>query len=146
MGEHTQESFCVIERGAYDGLVAARLQWHSSGVKGDLLLSDIPVGTLLIRIFDHFVFGLGCGMGGELVGSISSLLSRALIWGAADWRDCWVAEGPPVTTRFPFAVHHMAASVTCGGEIVASSLIRALHKISSFSPVLLCEAQMCQVY
>jgi len=54
----------MMERGAYKGLVAARLQWHSSGVKGDLLLLDTLVGTPLIRIFDHFVFGRSCGMGG----------------------------------------------------------------------------------
>ena len=38
-----------------------------------------------------------------------------------------------MTTRFPFAVHLTAASMTWGGEIVASSLIRALHKISGFT-------------
>ena len=38
-----------------------------------------------------------------------------------------------MTTRFPFAVHLTAASVTCGGEIAASFLIRALYKISGFT-------------
>ena len=64
---------------------------------------------------------------------MSSLLRRVLIWRAAVWRDCWVAKGPPVTMRFPFAIYLMAASVTCRGEIVANFLIRALDKISSFT-------------
>ena len=123
----------MMERGVYDRLVAVRLQWHSLEMKEELLLLDIPVGIPLIRILDHFVFGLGCGIGGKAVGSGSSLLSRVLIWGAAIWRDCWDTEGPPVTTRFPFAVYLTAASVACGGEIAASPLIRALYKTSSFT-------------
>jgi len=52
----------VIERDAYDGFDAVNALWHSSGGRGDPSAS-IPVGTLLMIILDHFVFGLGCGRG-----------------------------------------------------------------------------------
>jgi hypothetical protein len=40
----------------------------------------------------------------DVDGSLSASVSMALICGAAIWRDCGEEEGPPVTTRFPFAV------------------------------------------
>lgn len=77
------------------------------------LLDQGPlVGTLLMRILDHFVLGLGCGMR-VLEGSMSILLREVLMWGAASWREWGDADGPPVTTRLPFAVHPAAIGSTC---------------------------------
>jgi len=61
-------------------------------------------------IFDHFVFGRGCGKV-ELEGRLRECVSEALICGAASWSVCGVAAGPPVITRLPLAVHLMAVEV-----------------------------------
>ena len=70
---------------------------------------DMPVGMLLMVILDHFVLGLGCGRG-ELEGRLKECEREVLIWGAASWRVCGVAAGPPVMTKFPFAVYLTATS------------------------------------
>ena len=92
------------------GFDAASAAWHSLGEYGDLAC-DAPVGTPLMVIFDHFVLGLGCEMG------VSEDRWReqereVLMWGAASWRVCGVAAGPPVMTKLPLAVHLAASSWT----------------------------------
>ena len=52
-------------------------------MKGDLLLSDTPVDTLLIRILGHLVFGLGCGMGGGGVGQHEELAKEGADMGGS---------------------------------------------------------------
>jgi len=113
---------------AYDGLVAASAWWHSLGVHGPLEL-DAPVRTPLMVILDHLIFGLAVGRGVEEV-SLSLLWMIALIWGAASWRECGVAFGPPVTTRLPFVVHLTAANDIWGGEIWLSPRLMVLQAIS----------------
>jgi len=90
------------------------------------------MGTLLIQIFDHLVFGCGCGRW-ESKDRLRELKREVLMWGAASWSVCGVAVGPPVITRLPLTVHLTATSWTCGGVIAASSLLRALQSISSFT-------------
>ena len=42
-------------------------------------------------------------------------------------------EGPPVTTRLPFAVHLTAASCTCGGVILLSPSLSVRQMSSGFA-------------
>jgi len=95
-------------------------------------LASMPMGTPLIQIFDHLVFGRGCGRW-ESKDGLRELKREVLMWGAASWSVCGVAVGPPVITRLPLTVHLMATSWTCGGVIAASSLLRALQSISGFT-------------
>jgi len=124
----------VMVRRAYDGLIAASALWHSSGVNGSRML-DTPVGTPLMIILDHLTLALG---GGMVVweGSWNLLERMLLMCNAASWRDAGVAEGPPVTTRLPFAVHLTAASWTCGGEMALSCSLRTQQTDSSDGQVL----------
>ena len=55
-GGLTQLGLCMTHSAAYWGLSAISASWHLSGVHGLHLLSA-PVGTLLIRILDHFCSG-----------------------------------------------------------------------------------------
>ena len=127
-GGRTQVGCCVIERVAYDGLIADSAAWHSSGVYG-LLALDAPVGTPLMIILDHLTLARGGGMGDDEV-SLNLLERNAPMCGAANWSDGGVAAGPPVTTRLPTAVHLTAASWTCGGEIPRSSSFSSWHMTS----------------
>ena len=92
----------------------------------------MPVGLLLIQNFNHLVFGHGCGRW-ELKDRLRELKRKVLIWGAASWSVCGVTVGPSVITRLPLTVHLTATSWTCRGVIAASSLLRALQSISSFT-------------
>jgi hypothetical protein len=57
-----------------------------------------------MRVLDHLTLALGCEMG-DVEGSLGVRVRMALICGAAVWGVCEVEDGPPVTTRLPFAVH-----------------------------------------
>ena len=85
-----------------------------------------------MQIFNHFVFGHSCGRG-ESEDRLRELEREVLMWGAASWRVCGVAAGPPVITRLPFTVHLAVTSWICGGLIAASSLLRGWQSISSFT-------------
>ena len=71
----------------------------------------MPVGTPFMRILDHLILALGGGMGVS-EGSLNLEVRMALMCGATSWRDAGVAEGPPVTTRLPTAVHLTVAAVS----------------------------------
>ena len=45
-------------------------------------------------------------------------------------RECGVVLGPPVITRLPLTVHLMAASKTCGGEMLPRPWFKVLQMIS----------------
>ena len=109
MGGRTQLGFKVMLSDAYEGFDAASAWWHLSGEKAGLFLSA-PVGTPLIRSFDHLTFGRGWDlMVSE--GSLRMEVMVLLMCGAAFWSVCEVAMWFPVTTRFPLAVYRTAASV-----------------------------------
>ena len=90
-------------------------------------LSDAPVGTSLIVIFDHLTFGLAVGMGLS-EGVLKRELRMLVICGAAIWRECGVALGLLVITRLPLVVHLTATSKTCGGEMVPSPQLSVLQR------------------
>ena len=63
-----------------------------------------------------------------------------LMWSAAAWRDWGEEVGPPVMMRLPLAVHLMAASWTCSGDIQLSLSLRKRHSsagVTQFSLPLL---------
>ena len=100
-GGLTQLSLCMILSVVYWGLSAISASWHLLGVHGPRLLSA-PVGTLLIRILDHLLIAVMCGVLGRswmeenLVRMVFAIVSWAKM-------SCWTGLAcPPVRTRFPF--------------------------------------------
>ena len=126
VGSHTQLGCCITVREAYVGLLDLSKLWFAMGMKGPCL-SDALVGTPLIVIFNHLMFGLAVEMGLS-EGVLKRELRMLVICGAAIWRECGMALGLLVTTRLPLVVHLMATSKTCGGEIVPSPQLSMLQR------------------
>ena len=61
----------------------------------------------------------------------------ALMCSATAWRDWGVEAGLPVMIRLPLAVHLMAASCTCGGDIRLNFSLRERHSTSGVTRFLL---------